>query len=150
MMPRRGGRWSNSHDRNPGLTNDISTTRASPSAQQETKTVDETNHSPADRGDERVCNFSGNVCFADIIARRYGRRDVLKGGVAVAVSTFVAGNVVAQAVEGGKPAVAQDAVHRAVAEPGFTPIPHNYGDDVVVPDGYGVRVLLPEGEAIIA
>jgi len=113
--------------------------------------VNDTNLSlSADRGDEPASNVSGNAQLADIITRRYGRRDVLKSGVSVAVGTLFAGNAIAQAVKGGQPAVAQGPVRRPGAIPGFTPVPHNFEDDVVVPDGYNYQVLLPEGETIIA
>ena len=75
--------------------------------------------------DEPECNVSGNPGFATIVARRYGRREVVKGGVAVAVSTLLTGRALAAPVNGGQPAVAQGPVQRPGVVPGFAPVPHS-------------------------
>lgn len=104
-------------------------------------------------GEEPESNPSANPWFADIVERRYGRRDVLKGGVAAAVTSLVAGHAVAGGASGE---TANDSSygyghHRPRISPGYNAVPAiNPGleDQVVVPEGYTVQVLLPEGTPI--
>lgn len=85
-------------------------------------------------------NMSGNRTLSDVVATRYSRRSVLKGGVGLAALTFFGGASIA----GAAPAVAG---HRP-ARPGllgFQSVPVSVLDDVVVPPGYSAQVLIPWG-----
>ncbi|HSN72760.1 MAG TPA: PhoX family phosphatase [Steroidobacteraceae bacterium] len=105
---------------------------------------------PVGHDEEPQCNFSGNPEFAEVVARRYGRRDVVKGGVAVAVSTLLSGTALARPVNGGQPAVTQGPVNRPAALLGFTAIPHSFEDVVTLPPGYSYQLMIPEGAPITA
>lgn len=107
-------------------------------------------------GEEPQCNPSSNPWFTDIVERRYGRRDVVKGGVAAAVTSLVAGNALAHGGwdrhehdkhdhdgHAGPPRRRIDPGYAAVAA--FNP---GLEDEVVVPEGYSVQVLIPEGTPI--
>ena len=99
--------------------------------------------------DEPQCNTSDNVHLSEVVIRRYGRRDVVKGGVAVAVSTLLAGSAFARPVNDGQPAVAQGAVKTPALVPGFAPVAHNFDDSVVIAAGYSFQVLIPEGTPVL-
>jgi uncharacterized protein len=118
--------------------------------------VDESNHSvpvPA-IGDEPECNPTSNPWFADIIERRYGRREVVQGGLAATIGSMLA--VPALADDSGEAEELRGHGHehhpyRRRIDPGFTAVAaFNPGkeDQVVVPEGYKVQVLIPEGTPI--
>ena len=101
-------------------------------------------------GEEPECNSSSNPWFADIAERRYGRRDVVKGGVAVAVSSLVAGPALADGLRGDRHGDHKPSARRRI-DPGYQAVPaFNPGleDQVVVAAGYSVQVLAPEGTPI--
>lgn len=108
-------------------------------------------------GEEPQSNPSANPWFADIVARRYARRDVVKGGVAVTVSGLLASTALAHDddhVRGDRSRPDRDdrhPRHRKRIDPGYGAVAaFNPGreDQVVVPDGYSVQVLIPEGTPI--
>jgi uncharacterized protein len=92
-------------------------------------------------GDEPLCNPSSNPTFADIFTRRLQRRQMLKGSLALAVTSMFAGPVLNRF--GTAPAEASG--HNLL---GFKPIPVSEADTVVVPEGYTARTLMPWGEPI--
>jgi hypothetical protein len=92
-----------------------------------------------EHGDEPPCNHSPNPTFAAIVEARAGRRGVLMGGLATAVT----------ALFGGQLAGAGQA--RAQAKPallGFKPVAVSEADTIVVPEGYRAQVLIPLGTPI--
>ena len=91
---------------------------------------------------ELDCNPTSNPLFSDVVTRRYGRRGVLQGGVALAVTTLVAGPAVAH---DGRESNRGRGRERNLS---FAAIPHTSADTVVVPEGYTVQVLIPEGDPI--
>lgn len=105
-------------------------------------------------GEEPESNPSANPWFADIVERRYGRRDVVKGGVAVAVSSFLASTALAQdgVNNDGYGDYGYGRPHRRI-DPGFQAVPAftpGFEDEVVVPEGYSVGLLSPEGTPLAA
>lgn len=96
-------------------------------------------------GDEPESNPSSNAWFRDIVEQRYNRRQIVAGGVAVAVGTMLADP--AAAVEADSFGHGDDP--QLPVSPGFEPVPHSTADTVVVPAGYSVQVLIPEGEALV-
>jgi uncharacterized protein len=98
-------------------------------------------------GDDVESNPSSNPWFADIVAERYGRRDVVKGGLAVTVTSLLAAPALARNDEFAA-TTHREARTPGRIDPGFAAVPaFNDGleDQVVVPDGYSVQVLIPEG-----
>jgi uncharacterized protein len=89
-------------------------------------------------GDEPVRNHSPNAAFRDVAAARFGRRQVMAGGLAAAVTAFFGPSLL-----GARPA-------RAVGPPllGFAAVPVSEADTVVVPPGYKVQVLTPFGQML--
>lgn len=84
---------------------------------------------------EPECNMSGNKTFAQICDSRFGRRDVLRGGVAAAALSFVG--------------AARAAGPRSnVATLGFDALPQSTSDVVGVPAGYTATPILPWGTPI--
>lgn len=108
-------------------------------------------------GEEPQSNPSANPWFADIVERRYARRDVVKGGVAVTVSSLLAGTALARNdrdAHGNRDHSDHDdrhPHHRKRLDPGYIAVAaFNPGreDQVVVPEGYSVQVLIPEGTPV--
>jgi secreted PhoX family phosphatase len=111
--------------------------------------VDESNSRPAvATGDEPECNPSTNPWLSDIVARRYGRREIVQGGIAATLGSMVAVPALAHGPE-SRPEPDSFRSHRPPrVNPAFTAVPaFNPGkeDQVVVPEGYRVQVLIPEG-----
>ncbi len=79
--------------------------------------------------------------FSAVAALRTDRRDVLKGGLAVALTGFVAGGVIGRADHAWAESTAGQLI-------GFRPVPVSEADTVVVPPGYRYQVLVPWGEPI--
>jgi len=96
---------------------------------------------PLAHGDEPMCNHSNNPTFASILGSRLQRRQVLRGGLAFAVTSMFAGPI----ANGLRPSA-------AAANPspmlGFKAVPVNATDTVIVPEGYTARTLIPWGEPI--
>ncbi len=106
-------------------------------------------------GEEPECNPTSNPWFTDIVERRYGRRDVVKGGVAVAVSSFLATSALAHGGNDRGEDHGNDgnARPRRRIDPGYQAVPAfspGFEDQVVVPEGYSVQVLSPEGAPLAA
>lgn len=91
-------------------------------------------------GDEPMCNHSNNPTFASILGSRLQRRQVLRGGLAFAVTSLFAGPI----SKGLRPAPA--AADTTLL--GFTAVPISEADTIVVPEGYTARTLIPWGEPI--
>ena len=102
---------------------------------------DDLRHLPydLDAGDEIPSNASANPTFTEIAEARLGRRRMLMGGLATAITGFIGA--------GAQPAGAQGAAAAATTGPaiGFRPVPVNTTDTVVVPEGYSVQVIIPHG-----
>jgi secreted PhoX family phosphatase len=89
-------------------------------------------------GDEPECNRSCNAVFRDVAAARYGRRQVMAGGLAAAVTAFFGAPLVgAEPARAGAPSLL-----------GFAAVPVSEADTVVVPPGYRVQVLIPFGQML--
>jgi secreted PhoX family phosphatase len=118
--------------------------------------VHDKNFTPAAAvGEEPECNPTSNPWFTDIVERRYGRRDVVKGGVAVAVSSFLATSALAHGGNDRGEDHGNDgnARPRRRIDPGYQAVPAfspGFEDQVVVPEGYSVQVLSPEGAPLAA
>ncbi len=111
------------------------------------------NDQPIASGDEADCNPSTNPWFTDIVARRYDRRAIVKGTLAAAVTTMIAGKALAHGDSHDRGDRDHDysTQYRRRKGPAFKAVPaFNPGkeDAVVVPEGYSVQVILPEGTPI--
>ncbi|NMF84797.1 PhoX family phosphatase [Nodosilinea sp. P-1105] len=98
---------------------------------------------PADQlehGDEPQCNRSTNPTFESIVNRRLQRRQVLKGSLALAVTSMFTGPAIN--------ALRTQSAAAATPMLGFTPIPVSEADTIEVPAGYTARTLTPWGEPI--
>lgn len=101
-------------------------------------------------------NASANPWFNDIVEQRYGRRDVVKGSLAAAVTTMIAGTALAHGdMDRGDRDYDHDYGHGSYygrrKGPNFAAVPAftaGKEDEVVVPEGYSVQVLIPEGTPI--
>jgi uncharacterized protein len=91
-------------------------------------------------GDEPICNRSNNPTFAAILERRLQRRQVLKGSLALAVTSMFASPILS--------AVRPRAAAASSPLLGFKAVPVSEADTIVVPEGYTARVLIPWGEPI--
>ncbi|MGH8032900.1 MAG: PhoX family protein [Luteimonas sp.] len=93
-------------------------------------------------------NRSGNPHFSDLLRRQLNRRQLLGGGLGLAVSTGVfAHSSIATAV--GRAVGSNASPARAVSAPlSFTAVPVGRADDIVVPAEYAFQVLLPWGTPI--
>ena len=105
---------------------------------------DDMHHLPYDleAGDEVPSNASANPTFTEIATARLGRRGMLMGGLATALTGFIGAGTSPAAAQGaaaGAPAVSTGPVI------GFKPVPVNATDAVVVPEGYSVQVIIPQG-----
>jgi uncharacterized protein len=101
--------------------------------------------------DDIASNTSGNTHFQEVLAKRYGRRSVLTGGIAAAAFGFLAG-------PGAVGALAKGAGPKHPAQPpgqarqgallGFAAIAAGDSDTVRVPPGYSSQVLIPWGQPL--
>ena len=99
----------------------------------------EMEHEVEEHGDELPSNFSDNATFTQIAEARYGRRGVLKGGLAAAVTSLMGTSFLA----GPSAALAKDG-----PEIGFQPVPTAMNDLITVPEGYTAKVILGYGTPI--
>ena len=83
-------------------------------------------------------NTSGNAYFGDVLAAAISRRGLLKGGAAAALVLGAGASLTGKAT----PAAA------AGLPLGFTPVPANTVDDVILPDGYAYDVLIRWGDPL--
>ena len=92
-----------------------------------------------EHGDEPSCNDSANPTFASIVDARYGRRSMMKGGIAAAVTSLMGTSFLSSpaAADAGKG-----------PEIGFRPVPVAAIDEVVVPEGYSAHAILHYGQPI--
>jgi secreted PhoX family phosphatase len=90
--------------------------------------------------DEPICNRSNNPAFESILSNRLQRRQVLKGSLALAVTSMFAGPVIS--------AVRPRAAAASSTMLGFKAVPVSEADAIVVPEGYTARVLIPWGDPI--
>ncbi|XYH99149.1 PhoX family protein [Sorangium sp. So ce1128] len=93
--------------------------------------------------DRRPDNRRSPQLFADVVAARLSRRELLEGSVGLAALSFLGC--------GTQPAAAPQA--RAPAQKqaqllGFTQVPVSKGNQIVVPPGYGAQVLLAWGDPL--
>ena len=95
---------------------------------------------PFDPNYEPDCNPSHNPTFSSIIGKRMRRRDVLKGSVALAITSMFASPILSAVRP--RMASAQNSLL------GFKAIPVSEADTIVVPQGYRAEVILPWGEPI--
>jgi secreted PhoX family phosphatase len=103
--------------------------------------------------DDEMSNSSSNTHLNEIIDRRYGRRDMLKGSLGLAItSLFAAPAVLATTGAPGSGAPAYGAGGKGgkggKVAPGFAPIATNRLDTVTVPPGYLAKPFLPWGTPI--
>jgi uncharacterized protein len=112
--------------------------------------VDKLDYSHAANNDfEPDCGSATNPMFAEVVAQRYGRRDLVKGSLAVAVGTILAGNAVAEPLarwSKGRPGDKDHGPKRPLLN--FDPVPMNSDDLVTLPSGYSQQVFIPWGEPI--
>jgi uncharacterized protein len=87
--------------------------------------------------DEPQRRWSEHPDFQEVLM---SRRSLLQGGVALAVSGILA--------SGSSKARAEDAWSRDDSSLGFSAVPSNSADTVVVPPGYSYQVILPMGTPI--
>ncbi|RNL86976.1 PhoX family phosphatase [Halostreptopolyspora alba] len=91
--------------------------------------------------DDISSNRSGNTPFAKVVADRYSRRDVMRGGTVAATGFLLTGmtgtTVNAHPAKDGKSALL-----------GFEAVPPSEEDKVTVPEGYSATVLLPWGHPL--
>jgi len=88
--------------------------------------------------------------FAELLERRYSRREILKGGIGAAFSGFVATSGVAALTRTLTPPslLARTPFEGDESLLGFQPVPVYNGDGVIVPPGYTARPFLPAGTPI--
>ncbi|HEY9818150.1 MAG TPA: PhoX family phosphatase [Candidatus Obscuribacterales bacterium] len=91
-------------------------------------------------GDEPICNQSNNPDFASILGSRLQRRQVLKGSLALAVTSMFAGPAINTLRT--RPAAASSTLL------GFKAVPVGELDTVIVPEGYTASPLVSFGEPI--
>jgi secreted PhoX family phosphatase len=95
---------------------------------------------PLEHGDEPLSNFSPNPTFASVVERRLGRRGVLRGGLAAAVTGLFGTSM----LSGARLALAGEKGPQIT----FKAIPVAATDRIIVPEGYTARVLIPWGTPI--
>jgi uncharacterized protein len=91
-----------------------------------------------------MSNDSSNRHFSDVFASRFGRRDILKGGIGLAVSSVLAGPAMAYE---NPPAFGPGGKGGQV-KLGFEAVPVNRLDAVTVPPGYLAEPFIPWGTPI--
>ena len=98
---------------------------------------------PDEHGDERPSNDSANPHFDDILAARFDRRGVLRGGLVAAIGGLFGTTILGAGVIPGA-ARADTAASRL----GFNPVTVGLGDQIVVPEGYRAAAFIPWGTPI--
>ncbi len=97
-------------------------------------------HQPLPHGDEPTCNPSQNPYFGDIAAQRVQRRQVLQGGIAAAVASFLAAPALNVAT--------RSAQAQASGKLGFKAVPISTADEILIAEGYKAEVIVPWGTPI--
>ncbi len=91
-------------------------------------------------------NTSDNRHFDDVVASRFSRRSILKGGVGLAALSFFGGSQVAEAGA----ASARPVTTTPSPLLGFQSVAVSTLDNVVVPPGYTAQVLIPWGTPLFS
>ncbi|MCC5856531.1 MAG: PhoX family phosphatase [Ectothiorhodospiraceae bacterium] len=104
-----------------------------------------------ERGDEPLSNPSDNTTFARVLEARFGRRDLLKGGLGAAVVGLFGGVGLAGCNSSGSGSGkgAGDGSAAPGQLLGFEPVPVSELDEIVVPEGYSFQVIGRWGDPII-
>ena len=95
-------------------------------------------HYDIEAGDEIPSNPLTSPTFRQVAETRLGRRGMLMGGLATAITGFIGAAPRQAAAQAAAPAAAGPAI-------GIKPVPVSANDTVVVPEGYSVQVLIPHG-----
>ena len=95
--------------------------------------------------DELSSNPSTNREFVDVVAARWSRRQVLRGGLGAAAVGFLAGPTLFDGAARATVASGRAPSRRGLL--GFAAVPASIADAIVVPDGYTAEVLIPMGHA---
>ncbi len=99
--------------------------------------------------DHEDSNRSGNPHFADILQARLGRRQVLGGGLGLAVAAGLFAQPAAALAARREATPGQSAAPATLAGAlGFTAVPVGRADTITVPSEYRFDVILPWGEPI--
>jgi secreted PhoX family phosphatase len=106
-----------------------------------------TRYMACEAGEDIGSNASANDTMGDVIARRYGRRDVMRGALAVAAITATFGPL--STVVGARPASAQSAAAQTKAAFSFPEVARGVGRDHAVAEGYSADVLIRWGDPVL-
>lgn len=100
------------------------------------------------KGEDPDTNHSGNPTFQSIVDRRYSRREVLQGGIGLAVAAgFWGGANSALAAFGS---VSPRGPAGSAPTLAFDPVAITRADQVTVPAGYTASAFIPWGTPIVA
>ncbi|MBU0500227.1 MAG: DUF839 domain-containing protein [Gammaproteobacteria bacterium] len=103
-------------------------------------------HSLSPNGtDDETRNASGNLVFEGILGLRLSRRNVFKGGFALAASRFFGAGLLAPM---GNPATAAPLTTTQAFTLGFPAVAKHTGDLLTVPGGYRATLLYRAGDPI--
>jgi uncharacterized protein len=100
--------------------------------------------------DEPYHRWSESPTFQEVVARRYSRRDMMRGSLAMAVAGLF-GSAVTEANPLARQGGVPPGLQRAGKRPsllGFEAVPPGFLDEIVVPEGYSYQVILPWGTPI--
>lgn len=100
--------------------------------------------------DDEDSNRSGNPHFDEVLRRRLSRRQLLAGGLGLAVAGGAfASPALARVADIAAPKLAKSPVANAVGQAlGFTAVPVGRADTITVPAGYVAEAILPWGEPV--
>lgn len=103
--------------------------------------------------DEPETNFTANTSFADVLARRYSRRQMLRGSLTAAIGAlFATPTLEAMARPGFLPprgGLSGRPGSRLTGELGYEAIPVYNDDEVSIAPGYSAKPILVVGEPIL-
>lgn len=102
-----------------------------------------------DINDDGICNNSKNRTFQNVLEAFSSRRELVKGGLTLAASTFFASSALA-AAGGKKGPNAPTGQNRQQGLINFTPVPVAEGGGPVpgISEDYQYQVIIPWGEAL--
>ncbi|MFC6288036.1 PhoX family protein [Nocardioides sp. GCM10027113] len=100
-----------------------------------------------DACDKPIPNTSSNEHIQDVVARAVQRRSVLRGA-AIGAGTLAVGGLTSRAAAADK--VPGGSADRGVATAGFSPVPPNKRDALVVPNGFRHDVVMRWGDPVVA
>ncbi len=104
---------------------------------------------PIEEGDEPMCNLSENRTFASVLEARFGRRDLLKGGLGAAVLGVFGGITLAGCNSSSSSGGSGGGNGGSADLLGFEALPTSEADDIIVPEGYSYQVIGRWGDPII-